>query len=84
MASFLVETYVPRRQAQDARAAGERMRAAARELSRDGIRVRYVRTTLIPGDETCFHVLESPSRDAVAAACRLAGLARARIVVAVE
>ena len=84
VASFLVETYVPATQAQDARRAGRRMRAAARTLSREGIPVRYVRTTLLPGDETCFHILAADSRDAVAAACRLAGLEGARIVDAVE
>ena len=84
MASFLVETYVPVTQAQDARLAGRRMRAAALTLSREGIPVRYVRTTLLPGDETCFHVLAADSKDAVAATCRLAGLERARIVDAVE
>ena len=84
MASFLVETYVPGAQAHDARVAGRRMRDAARTLSRHGDSVRYVRTTLLPGDETCFHVLEASSREAVAAACRLAGVARARIVDAIE
>jgi hypothetical protein len=84
VASFLVETYVPDAQARDARLAGRRMRAAVRKLSREGTSIRYVRTTLLPGDETCFHVLAADSRDAVAAACRLAGLERARIVDAVE
>ena len=84
MASFLVETYIPDADAQDPHVAGRRMRDAARRLSREGISVRYVRTTLLPGDEMCFHVLAADSRDAVAAACRLAGLERARIVDALE
>ena len=84
VASFLVETYVSGAHAQDPRMAGQRMRDAARRLSREGISVRYVRTTLLPGDETCFHVLAADSRDAVAAACGLAGLERARIVDALE
>ena len=84
VASFLVETYVPGADAQDPRVAGRRMRDAARTLSCEGISVRYVRTTLLPGDETCFHVLVADSKEAVAAACRLAGLERARIVDAVE
>ena len=84
MASVLVETYVPDTQSRDPRVAGQRMRDAARKLSLDGISIRYVRTTLLPGDETCFHVLAADSREAVAAACRLAGLERARIVDAVE
>jgi Protein of unknown function (DUF4242) len=84
VASYLVEIYVPGTQAQDARAAAQRARAAAQTLSREGISVRYVRTTLLPGDETCFHVFEAASYDAVAEACRLAGLETPRIVPAVE
>ncbi len=84
MPSYLVEIYVPGTQAQDARAAGRRARAAARQLSREGVSVRYVRTTLLPGDETCFHVFEAASDDVVAEACRLAGLETPRIVPALE
>lgn len=84
MANYLVETYVPRAQAHDARAAGRRARAAARKVSRGGVSVRYVRTTLVPGDETCFHVFEATSYDAVAEVCRLAGIGSPRIVPAVE
>ena len=84
MPSYLVEIYVPGTQAQDARAAGRPARAAARQLSREGVSVRYVRTTLVPGDETCFHVFEASSQDAVAEVCRLAGLEMPRIVAAVE
>jgi muconolactone delta-isomerase len=84
MASYLVETYLPAMQARDARAAGKRARAAARKLARRGIHVRYVRTTLIPGDETCFHVFEASSHDEVAQACRIAGLDSPRIVPAIE
>ena len=84
MASYLVETYVPGTQAPDAREAGRRARDAARKLTREGTAVRYVRTTLLPGDETCFHVFEAVSHEAVADACRLAGLDTPRIVLAVE
>ena len=84
MATFLVESYIPRSQAQDAQAVGRHAQAAAVALSRAGVSVRYVRTTLVPGDETCFHVFEAASHDAVAEACRLAGLEAPRIVPAVE
>ena len=84
MPSYLVETYVPRSQAENVRAAGRRVRVAARTLARDGVSVRYVRTTLLPGDETCFHVFDAASREAVADACRLAGLDTTRIVLAIE
>jgi hypothetical protein len=84
MPRYLIETYVPRTHAHDARAAGRRARAAARQLSREGEPVRYVRTTLLLGDETCFHVFDAASEDAVAEACRLASLGTPRIVRAVE
>ena len=84
MPSYLVETYVPKALAVDAATAGRRARAAALELSRTGAFVRYVRTTLLPGDETCFHIFVADSEDAVAEACRLAGLGSPRIVPALE
>jgi uncharacterized protein DUF4242 len=82
--SYLVETYIPKALALDASAAGRRARAAALELSRAGAPVRYVRTTLLPGDETCFHVFVADSEEAVAEACRRAGLGSPRIVPALE
>ncbi len=75
MPSYLVETYV-------ATAAGAR--AAAKQLRRERGRARYVRMTFLPGDETCFHLFVADSEEAVAEACRRAGLHSARIVPAVE
>jgi hypothetical protein len=82
--SYLVETYVPKAHPGDARAAGRRVRTAARELSRGGEPIRYVRMTFLPGDETCFHVFVAGSEEAVAEVCRRAGLGSPRIVPAVE
>jgi hypothetical protein len=82
--TYQVEAYMPRSQAEDARAAGWRARAAAEELSRDGIAIRYIRTTFLPDDETCFHVFEAESTDAVEEASSRAGLGRARVVVAID
>lgn len=84
MASNLVETYVPRALAVDAAGAARRARAAAREVSRRGAAVRCVRTTLVPGDETCFHLFVADSEEAVAEACRRAGLSSSRIVPALK
>jgi hypothetical protein len=81
---YLVEAYVPRSRAREARAAGRDARAATEELSREGTTVRYVRTTFLPNDETCFHVFEAASEEAVGEVCRRAGLRSARIVPAVE
>jgi hypothetical protein len=84
MPTYLVEAYMPHSHAQEARAAGRRARAAAEELSREGTPVRYVRTTFLPDDETCFHLFEASSADAVEEVSRRAQLGGARIVLAVE
>jgi hypothetical protein len=84
MPRYLVETYVPRAHPHDARAAGQRARAAAWQLSRKGEPVRYIRTTFLPGDETCFHIFDAACEDAVAEACRLGLLGTPRIVRVVE
>jgi hypothetical protein len=81
---YLVETYMPRSHAQEARAAGRRAQAAAEELFREGTPVRYVRTTFLPDDETCFHLFEASSEEAVEEASARAALGRARVVPAIE
>jgi hypothetical protein len=84
MPRYLVEAYVPRSHASDASAAGRDARKAAEELAREGTPVRYVRTTFLPEDETCFHVFEAPSEGAVSEVCRRAGIGSGRIVPAME
>jgi len=84
MQSYLVEVYLPRSRAHEARAAGQRARVAADELAREGVHVRYVRTTFLPDDETCFHLFEAPAPAAVEEVSRRAALGRVRIVPAIE
>ncbi len=84
MPSYLVESYLPRSLAADARGAAGRARAAAEQLAGDGTPVRYVRSTFLPDDETCFHVFEAPSVAAVEEVSRRAGFGGARITTAVE
>lgn len=79
MPSYLIEAYMPRSRAQEARDAGGRARAAAEQLSHEGTSVRYVRTTFLPDDETCFHLFEPVSADAVEEVSRRAELGRARV-----
>ena len=50
----------------------------------DGTSVRYLRSILIPGDETCLHLVEADSAENVADAFEQAGLAADRIVEAVD
>jgi hypothetical protein len=84
MPSYLVEVYVPRSRAREARAAGRRARAAAEQLAREGVPVRYIRATYLPDDETCFHFFEAPTRAAVEEVSRRAALGRVRIVAVIE
>jgi hypothetical protein len=81
---YLVEAYMPRSRAREARAAGRNARIAAEHLSREGTPVTYLRTTFLPNDETCFHVFESVDKKAVSEVCRRAGIGSARIVQALE
>ncbi len=82
--SYLVESFVPRARVEEVDEAARRARIAARELSRAGEAITYVRTTFLPEDETCFHVFEASSEDVVEAAARRAELGRVRIVAVVE
>ena len=84
MPTYLVEAYMPRSHAREARAAGRRARAAAEELARERTAVRYVRTLFLPDDETCFHLFEAASANAVDEVSRRAKLGRARVTPAVE
>lgn len=49
----------------------------------EGTSVRYLRSILIPGDETCLHLVEADSAERVAEAFEQAGLNADRIVEAV-
>ena len=51
-----------------------RARAACDELTRQGTRVRFLRSIFIPEDEACFHLYEATSAEAVRQAARQAGL----------
>jgi hypothetical protein len=65
MAQILLELYASKTDGQAIESSAERSRIAAEELTREGAPVRLVRTYFLPDDETCFHVYEAPSVDAV-------------------
>lgn len=77
MASFLVEAYTA---AADVAGLEARARAAAEELAQAGRAVRYVRSIFVPEDETCFHLFEAASVEAVREASDRARLSPQRIV----
>lgn len=82
--TYLVEIYLPA--ADTARVDGTlaRAEAAAEELARGGADLRFVRSTYIPDDETCFLVYEAGSAELARAACIRAGIPSDRVLSAIE
>jgi hypothetical protein len=83
MPSYLVESYLPHGRSDELPAAAARARGAARALSDEGKRVRYVRSALLPGDELCLHLFEADSPALVSEVSELAGITAERVVEAV-
>ena len=84
MRRFLAERYLPQSDQAAAGHGARRLEAAAAELSSEGTLVRHLRAIFVPEDETCFHVFEAVSPEAVGAAGRRADVTLGRIAAAVE
>ena len=82
MPSYLLELYLPG--GDPLEPASEAARRVVDEAARRGSELRYVRTLLVAEDETCFHVFESPSRQALVDAAERAGFRDVRVTEAVE
>ena len=83
MPSYLVESYLPHGRSEELEAAAARARSAARAVSAEGGRVRYLRSALLPGDELCLHLFEADSAALVSEAIEIAAIAAERVVEAV-
>jgi hypothetical protein len=81
---YLIEVYIPRARAHEADSTGRRIRAAIDAMHGADVGIRFVRTTLLPEDETCFHVVDAPSSAAVQNICEHAGLSTIRVVSVIE
>jgi hypothetical protein len=77
MTTFLVEAYAPA--GLDLTEVETRARAAAAAMTDEGVVVEYVRPIFVPGDETCFHLIESRSEAGVVELTRRASLSFIRI-----
>ena len=77
MPTFIVESY-----AADSGVADQRDRAA--RAAQVGSGITYIRTTIVPGDESVLHLFEAASSDALQAAIRAAALDCDRIVEVVD
>src|SRR5262245_41446339 len=76
MVEFLVETYAESEATHLVAARVDAAALAAEQMCEAGAQVRLLHVILIPEDETCFYLYQSPSADAVREALR-----RARIRV---
>jgi hypothetical protein len=71
---YVVEVYAPAGDAGSLAELASRAHAAAEESRRAGVEVRYLRSVLVPEDETCFHHFDGSSSDAVRWVSERAGL----------
>ena len=83
MPSYLIESYLPRSRSGELRALVDRLRRATESLTAEGTRVRHLRSTFVPDDELCLHLLEADSAAMVGEASRRAAIEPARVLQAV-
>ena len=77
----MIETYTP---ASGDSSAISDLESAADDLRNQGVPIRYLRSIVIPEDETSFHVFDAPSAALVSDVGRRAGIPFERIVLVSE
>lgn len=84
MPTYLVERYWPGVTRELLLEALSRARRVMDEMSAEGMRIRDISCTLIPGEEVVFSVYEGPSANAVLQLNERVGIPVSRIVEAVS
>ena len=82
--TYLVEHYGPGSSAETLRRSARDVRRATEELTRGGQSVRYVRSTIVPGDEGFMATFEAGSETPVRKAYERAGVSIERISQAIQ
>jgi hypothetical protein len=82
MGVYLVERTLPGITTDDLAAAQKRAIQAGKELTAEGRAVRYIRSTFIPGEQTCMCLFEAPTSEHVREANERAQIPFTRIVPA--
>jgi hypothetical protein len=82
--SYLVEHYRPGLSVEELKRSVSRVRDTVVELEREGRPVHYVRSTIVPADESFLCVFEAASEDVVREAYARAGLSFERISTAIS
>src|SRR5688572_526524 len=81
---FIVERYIPGIDVTEVRNAAQRLAATTTALAAEGIDVRYLGSSFIPGEESCFCRFESNAIEAVRSACDRSSFRYDRILEAEE
>jgi hypothetical protein len=81
---YVVERYLPGLVPSELERMLDRLDRAAEALMREGVAVRHLGSTVVPGDEACYCQFEAHSESAVAEANRRAHAPFDRIVAAVS
>jgi hypothetical protein len=82
MPSYLIESYLPRSRSGELHSVVDRLQRATQSLTAEGRRVSHLRSTFVPNDELCLHLLEAESAATVSEASRRASIEPARVVQA--
>ena len=82
MGLYLVERYLPGITSEELAAARARLRLATADLAAAGERVRYLGSTFVPQEESCFCQFDAASAAVVDRLCRRARVPYARIAEA--
>jgi len=82
MTQYMVERYVPGATEASLEEYRKRLEAAAEEVSAGGTLVRYLGSTFVPEEESCFCWFESATATDVSRVCEQARVTFARIVIA--
>ena len=77
--TYLVENYHPGLGANELRQNVSRIRDAVAEMTRDGKAIRYLRSTIVPADESFLCVIEAASEELAREAYTRAGVPFERI-----
>jgi hypothetical protein len=84
MAVYMVERDLPGIQVEQLAEAQKRAIKAGKELTAQGKRVRYIRSTFVPGENKCMCLFEAPNAENVREANERAEIPFTRIVEALD
>jgi Nickel responsive protein SCO4226-like len=82
--AFVAEQYLPEGGAETAARGASAAKAAAEQLTREGVAVQFLQSIFIPEDETCLHLYLADSIEDVRAAAGRAALPFERVAEALS